>query len=272
VTTARPSAHFVKRYSNSLACAQAAANYRWLRRLSSPLRLPELLAVHEVQLDFSFAPGVPAGPADLMALAVHLGDVHGAVYRTELHSAGLDMAHDLGDGNQIPSFTDHRLEAVRRRLTSRAVPGTPMDFTAAREHMTSALNGPAAFYKDANPRNFLITGRPPITVDFDDLTLAPFGYDLAKLIVTLAMTHGHIPVEHIGQALNDYNAATYHHDHNLGPVTAEQLLIWADIHHILTSAYLGRGGYTHSWHELRPELGELRRHLVNDGGVHGREH
>ncbi len=53
-----------------------------------------------------------------------------------------------------------------------------------------ACGGPAAFYKDANPRNFLITPAGPVTVDFDDLTLAPFGYDLAKLVVTLAMTYG----------------------------------------------------------------------------------
>jgi hypothetical protein len=41
----------------------------------------------------------------------------------------------------------------------------------------------------------------PVTIDFDDLTLVPFCYDLAKLIVTLAMTHGPIPCATITEAL-----------------------------------------------------------------------
>ncbi len=36
------------------------------------------------------------------------------------------------------------------------------------------------------------------------------------------------------------------------PVTWEQLMDWAEIHHILTSRYLGRAGYRHSWHAVRP--------------------
>jgi len=45
----------------------------------------------------------------------------------------------------------------------------------------------------------------PVTIDFDDLTLAPFGYDLAKLVVTLAMTYGELPGEQIAAALFAYN-------------------------------------------------------------------
>ena len=53
---------------------------------------------------------------------------------------------------------------------------------ARAQRLIVAADGPAAFYKDANPRNFLITpAGHPVTIDFDDLTLAPFGYDLAKL-------------------------------------------------------------------------------------------
>ena len=39
-------------------------------------------------------------------------------------------------------------------------------------------------------RNVLVTPSGPALVDFDDLTLAPFGYDLAKLVVSTAMTFG----------------------------------------------------------------------------------
>ncbi len=91
----------------------------------------------------------------------------------------------------------------------------------------------------------------PVTIDFDDLTLAPFGYDLAKLIVTLAMTYGPLPAARIAAALGAYNAAT-RHCRRLIPVTWEELMDWAEIHHILTSRYLGRAGYPHGWHEVRP--------------------
>ena len=46
-----------------------------------------------------------------------------------------------------------------------------------------------------------MTATGPAIVDFDDLTLAPFGYDLAKLVVSTAMTHGPLPAEAITAAL-----------------------------------------------------------------------
>lgn len=64
----------------------------------------------------------------------------------------------------------------------------------------------------------------------DDLTLAPFGYDLAKLIVTTAMTHGPIPPRGIAAALIAYNR----------PLTAGQrcpaqrLVGFCEAHHLLT--------------------------------------
>jgi hypothetical protein len=60
--------------------------------------------------------------------------------------------------------------------------------------------------------NILITsiGRP-VTVDIDDLTLAPFGYDLVKLVVTLAMTHGRLPGNALGRALGAAPTATSSH-------------------------------------------------------------
>lgn len=259
---------FVKRYQDLGTCARAAANYRWLAEVSSPLKLPGLLAIHDRHLDFTFSPGVAARPADLLPIATHLGDVHGAIHNAALHRAHLGTAYDPGNGHRIPGFLDQRLSAIRRRLALKMVPGPGLDLTAARDHMFAALSGPVALYKDSNPRNFLIGGDgPPVTVDFDDLTLAPFGYDLAKLIVALAMTHGRIPTVLIGRALDAYNAAAWLHDHHLGQVTGGQLLTWAEIHHILTSPYLGCGGYKHSWHQLRPTPGELRTQPSDDGGT-----
>jgi hypothetical protein len=45
--------------------------------------------------------------------------------------------------------------------------------------LTTAVSRPVAFYKDTNPRNILITAAGQL-ITVDDLTLAPFGYDLAK--------------------------------------------------------------------------------------------
>ena len=114
-------------------------------------------------------------------------------------------------------------------------------------------DGPAAFYKDANPRNFLITPEgTPVTIDFDDLTLAPFGYDLAKLIVTLAMTHGPIPAASIASRADLVQHGCRPALPGTAGVTREELTNWAEIHHILTSRYATDGRYPFRWGQARP--------------------
>ena len=147
------------------------------------------------------------------------------------------LPHRLG--HEIPGFLGKRLAATARELESGRVPGAAFSAGEARALLHGACGGPAAFYKDANRRNFLITPAGPVTVDFDDLTLAPFGYDLAKLVVSLSMTYGALGSARITAALGAYNAATRHLPAVM-PVTREQLMAWAEIHHILTSRYLGR--------------------------------
>jgi Ser/Thr protein kinase RdoA (MazF antagonist) len=119
--------------------------------------------------------------------------------------------------------------------------------------LIDGADGPTAFYKDANPRDFLITPDGiPITIDFDDLTLAPFGYDLAKLIVTLAMTHGPVPATAIAEALNAYNSAAASQHTALTLVTWDKLMDWAEIHHVLTARYAADGRYPYHWNQTRP--------------------
>jgi aminoglycoside/choline kinase family phosphotransferase len=92
-------------------------------------------------------------------------------------------------------------------------------------------------------------------VDFDDLTLAPFGYDLAKLIVSAAMTYGRLPKSTLDDCLNAYNDAAQTacdpYDVDLG-CSFEDLVQYSEIHHVLTSGYLGRHGYIHTWPDARP--------------------
>ena len=152
----------------------------------------------------------------------------------------------------LPSFPAGRLAAVERELAAGHVPNPGLTISQACRLITSA-DGPAAFYKDANPRNFLITpDGTPVTIDFDDLTLAPFGYDLAKLIVTLAMTHGPIPGAAITEALRAYNLAANGYCPALPPVTWNELMAWAEIHHILTARYADDGRYPFPWDQARP--------------------
>lgn len=93
---------------------------------------------------------------------------------------------------------------------------------------------------------------PDFTIDHDFLTLAPFGYDLAKLITSLAMTHGPLPSALIAEALAAYNQALPGPPHHIPEVRCSDLMAWAEVHHVLTSHYLGRRGYRYGWHECRP--------------------
>jgi aminoglycoside phosphotransferase (APT) family kinase protein len=242
---------FVKRYPDISARRRAEANYRWLAKVPSPARLPELLSAAGPDLRFERIEGRHALPQDLTMLAAHLGDIHGAAYAAELNQAKLGQSHQAAGGHLLPAFPDRRVNAVTRELEAGNVPDTTLTITRAKRLIADA-DGPAAFYKDANPRNFLITpAGAPVTIDFDDLTLAPFGYDLAKLIVTLAMTHGHLRPLAITEALDAYNGAAGIRSGRLAAVTRHDLANWAEIHHILTSRYTADGRYPHRWNEVR---------------------
>jgi aminoglycoside phosphotransferase (APT) family kinase protein len=178
--------------------------------------------------------------------------MHGDAYARELHWARLPERYRTRAGHTLPGFPDRRTGAVARELRAGRVPDTRLTVHEAQELIMEA-HGAAAFYKDANPRNFLITPEGSlVTIDFDDLTLAPFGYDLAKLIVALAMTHGPIPAADIAVALTSYNEAAARHCQSLPGVTWEELTGWAEIHHILTSRYATDGRYPYRWDQARP--------------------
>lgn len=234
---------FTKAYADQDSCHAAAANHRWLCALGFPL--PPLFAERPYELDFGFIHGRHVEPHDLVPIAAYLGRIHAHAFDAELYGARLDVPYVTRSGHRIQDFVQPRLRAVDARLRSELVPDPLLDAADIAWLFEEAAGEPAAFYKDTNPRNVLVTATAPVMVDFDDLTLAPFGYDLAKLVVTLAMTHG--PLPDVDDALAAYNAALA----KLTKVTRDALMAWAEIHHILTSPYLGRGGYKHSWNELR---------------------
>jgi hypothetical protein len=244
---------FTKLFPSRALCQRAGANHRWLADLAPPLTLPGLVRQHGTRTDYEHVNGRHAEPQDLEMLAAHLGLVHATAYTAELHVARLDQAYVARSGHLIPDFITSRAHVIQARLTAGTVPGPLLGTDTALRLLHEAAGAPAAFYKDTNPRNVLVTPTGLTTVDFDDLTLAPFGYDLAKLIVTLAMTYGPISTQEITRALIAHNVSVTQRSPNLGGVTWGELLAWAELHHILTSQYLGRGGYRYSWHELRPQ-------------------
>lgn len=243
---------YVKRYPAPAVRDRAHANHQWLAGLGGPIRAPGLIPGSGPDvLAFELVEGRHAEPADLVMLAGCLGGMHRTAYIAELHHARLTAPYRTRSGHILPSFTSVRQHAVARELHAGTVPGVRLPPSRVRQLIADA-DGPAVFYKDANPRNFLITAAgDAVMVDFDDLTLAPFGYDLAKLVVTLVMTYGPIPVRDIAAALDAYNAVTGQ-CRTLPAVTWDELMNWAEIHHILTSRYAADGRYRYRWDSTRP--------------------
>ncbi|RJL22025.1 phosphotransferase [Bailinhaonella thermotolerans] len=235
---------FSKRHPSPEQAHAAAAHHRWLTSHHVPA--PRLLAVRGNHTLWQHVPGHHARPHDLVAVAALLGRIHAHLYRAELHAAPLDQPFHTRQAGALPAFPGQRLAAVRRRLTCSPAAPSPLDLDTAAALLSSAAAEPAAIYKDANVRNVLVSPETIRLIDFDDLTLAPFGYDLAKLIVSAAMTYGPLPVELISRSLAAYNAHDLPH-----ACTLPRLLDWAEIHHLLTRPYLGRNGYRYGWEATR---------------------
>jgi hypothetical protein len=251
----------VKAYRCPAERAAAARHLRFLAQASNATgtgsrtcgaRLPALLGEGGSVLVMEQLTGRVPAWTDLHVVSAALGQLHAAVHRAGLHSADLDQPFPAG-GWTLPAFPHRRAHALAL---------LPAD-THGR---------PPAVYKDCNIRNVLVGNRPavgegrsvaPVSpvgfVDFDDLTLAPFGYDLAKLLVSAAMTYGRPAPGLFEDCLDAYNAAVVaastgsSHESRPAPTCSHtDLMIFTEIHHILTAKYTGRHGYRHAWPDVRP--------------------
>ncbi|MBV9448246.1 MAG: phosphotransferase, partial [Streptosporangiaceae bacterium] len=220
---------WAKRYPNPASCRSAAAHHQWLAELGAPV--PQLCAIGEQLLEFDHVTGRHAQPGNLLQIAELLGRLHRTAYTTELHHARLDRPHTTSTGLTIPDFLTPRRSAITTLLTSGTAPFTPFTADQAVRELEATAHHPACLYKDSNPRNILITTTAEcILIDFDVLTLAPAGYDLAKLIVTLTMTHGPLLATQIRAALAAYNTALTDDCSGLEPVPWSELMTWANVH------------------------------------------
>jgi len=226
------SAEFVKPYPNQERAIRAVAHRDWLCDPESGVRLPALRSATARELVFEHIGSRYPTADNLDVLARALGRLHAAAYTRHLHAARLDEPFPTRHGLIISDFVTPRRTAL--------------------ETMPLPVTGqPAALYKDANIRNFLLTDDGVAIVDFDDLTLAPFGYDLAKLVVSAAMTHGRLDPHAIELALETYNAHIAPAGRNT-TCSLPNLKVYAEFHHLLTARYLHRNGYRHPWPEVRP--------------------
>jgi hypothetical protein len=223
-----PAVH-TKHYADPARGAAARDHLRWLTSLHSGVRLPHLYAGDDTLLTFEHLAGPTAAPSDLSSGAAALGRLHATAHARELRHTRLEQPFRTATRLTIPAFHSGR-QPVLDQLG--------IDTTSL----------PAAFYKDTNCRNIILTTDGPALVDFDDLTLAPFGYDLAKLIVSTAMTYGPLAANVVRAALDAYN--------RLLPPSARcplaRLFQYADAHHLLTVKYLHRNGYRYRWPDVCP--------------------
>lgn len=240
---------FAKRYADNSTATRAVANHKWFSTLPIPFQVPALISARGNVLRFEYLPGRHARPADLHHLAGLLGRMDAIVHSHALGGARANDSYARVGGNILPGFGEARrdkLHSMFRRgrvVNTRALP-------FFEKWLKKASNMEASVYKDANLRNFLVSRNEVAIVDFDTVTLAPFGYDLAKLVVTLAMTYGAISSPMVKMTLSRYNEAAA----SLGAVYCRPAAFaaWTEFHHVLTTPFLGQGGYNFSWADVRP--------------------
>ncbi|WP_406435986.1 phosphotransferase [Streptomyces sp. NBC_00631] len=248
------SAHFTKFYETPDQVSAAVRHHWWLTEHARPMRLPAFVVIGHASLTYRWIEGRPVQPEDLTALATLLGHAHGGAWASDLQAADLATPHRFQDGTAFADYLGPRRVALQRRLEQGYLPNKAALY-AVLALLEKTAEGPVSFYKDSNPRNFLITpAGAVVTVDTDDLTLAPMAYDLAKLIATLLLTYGPLPDDAIGTALSAYNEAAGHHDIRLGATDRPRLDDFLALHAVLTAPYIGRNGYSYGWPPAYPRL------------------
>lgn len=124
-------------------------------------------------------------------------------------------------------------------LPNRLVSGTAVE--AARRWWSKATTAEAGanLYHPPHPEHVLagvaIVWRraDAAIVDFDDLTLAPIGYDLAKLIVSTVMTCGRLEPQAVKARLEVYNTHTAPAGDTACPMRRPRA--YAEINHLRTA-------------------------------------
>ena len=226
---------------------RSIVHHAWV--VETDLAVPALRHVDVIgrRLAFERLPGRHAVASDDLALvAADLGRWHARLARRELVNVEADASLPI-DGGELHGFLAVRAEP----LSGANAPGaivTPADIPTLAALAAGATTG---VYKDVNVRNVLLDGGVVRHVDVDDVTLAPAGYDLGKLLLSWAMTHGRRPA--IEDVLDCYNTAA-----GQELCDREHLAVWLELHYVLTYRYRAAGHYAHGWPSLRTVADETR--------------
>ncbi|WP_116248473.1 phosphotransferase [Nocardiopsis sp. FIRDI 009] len=239
---------FTKEYRDPTRSRAAVSHHRWLRDMGAPV--PALLAASPDELVFGHVGGEHCRVADLPVVAELLGRLHAVAFERQLHEARLDGSFRPPGAPWLDSFVRPRLEWLDRRRREGSISTGQHDTAVAA--IAEASDRPAAVYKDCNVRNVLVDGTDITLVDFDDLTLAPFGYDLAKLLVSAAMTYGPLTHSLYTRVLDSYRRSGESAGGPESTCSWSDLGDWMEIHGLFTARYVGRNGYRYPWPEVRP--------------------
>lgn len=234
-------ATWAKTYLTPAAAESAIQHHAWISDVGQ-LPVPSLLRHDDHTLVFANVSGRHVGPADLTAVARTLARFHAAAHQ-HLASGRMNEPHTTSRGQVIAGFAEHREQRLLDLLAAPSPPDTPLTAEHVAAWMAHAADLLPVVYKDANIRNFLITPAV-IAVDFDTLTLAPLGYDLAKLVVSATMTYGPLDPGLTEAALACYNSVLS--DAGLPGCTITEFAAWTEMHRILTSPYQGHNGYRYT--------------------------
>lgn len=231
---------WIKEYETPSAARAAALNHAWLRAMG--LNVPQLAAWTPAsrRLCLGYVGGAsPVGLDELSVAVEQIGAWHGAVAGHLSDTAGSALV--LGPGVEISPFMPTRIDALTASATGYGQVIAPDDLSRIASVVSRSR---PSVYKDMNVRNVLVDGGTVWHVDFDDLTLAPAGYDLAKLLLSWAMTHGRRPP--MSQLIATYNGAA-----RGGLCSYEELALWMELNDVLTRRYRSTNRYVHSWSEMR---------------------
>lgn len=231
---------WAKSYRTTEALRRCVANHDVLTRMGAPVPAIAEIDVDAGRVRFERIDGThPGSDRELHLASRALGTLHRRV---------MAVAEDEEVDGHVASlepFWPRRAQVLPQRIASTAGALLATDDLEQLRRLAAAL--PVALYKDTNCRNVLI-GRDDAVwlVDFDDLTLAPLGYDLAKLIVSVAMTQARRP-DLDGLTASYLEALRAPLD--LSCFTA-LVLAWCAMHDALTARYIGCNGYRARWPDV----------------------
>ncbi|MQB08167.1 hypothetical protein DXT91_29470 [Agrobacterium tumefaciens] len=146
-------------------------------------------------------------------------------------------------------FDSSRLEAYSRGLkyiVDQSNWLTASNFIRVLKHFSGTSSN---LYKDSNVTNFINYNGGAFIIDFDTITLAPFGYDFAKLLLTDAVKSHSLEQQRVAGALMQYRWTPA-----CGALSANLMLMFMDIHWIMAQPFRRKNSYQVDWAVLRPQM------------------